>query len=242
VELPSGCAAYGAYRMTRERTQTELLSLVDVLEPLSEEELEELATRCSDMRLRSGEDFYRSEEHDGGLFLIKEGRVRIYKLSLTGKQLTLALLSAGTALSSRRLQGLHAQALKPSVIAFMKREELERLIRKSPEVGLRLADLLAERLRLMDERMSDVIHKVVPARLASLILQLLESEGVVSGEGYEIAGPYTYEELGTMIGAKRVAVTRAFKRLREAGAVEVERGHIHVRDIEALERIAEEER
>jgi CRP/FNR family transcriptional regulator, cyclic AMP receptor protein len=65
---------------------------------------------------------------------------------------------------------------------------------------------------------------------------------VVSGEGYEIPGPYTYEELGTMIGAKRVAVTRAFKRLREAGAVEVERGHIHVRDVDALERIAKEER
>jgi CRP/FNR family cyclic AMP-dependent transcriptional regulator len=215
---------------------------VDVLEPLSEEELEELAIRCSDIRLGRGEDFYRSEEHDGGLFLIKEGRVRIYKLTPTGKQLTLALLSAGTALTSRRLQGLHAQALKPSVIAFMKREELERFIRRSPEVGMRLADLLAERLRLMDERMSDVVHKEVPARLASLILQLLDSEGVVSGEGYEIAGPYTYEELGTMIGAKRVAVTRAFKRLRESGVVEVERGRIRVKDIDTLERIAEEER
>jgi CRP/FNR family transcriptional regulator, cyclic AMP receptor protein len=78
--------------------------------------------------------------------------------------------------------------------------------------------------------------------LASLILQLLDSEGVVSAKGYEIAGPYTYEELGTMIGAKRVSVTRAFKRLREAGAVEVERGHIHVRDMDALERIAAEQR
>jgi CRP/FNR family transcriptional regulator, cyclic AMP receptor protein len=78
--------------------------------------------------------------------------------------------------------------------------------------------------------------------LASLILQLLDSEAVVSGEGYEIAGPYTYEGLGTMIGAKRVAVTRAFKRLREAGAVEVERGRIHVKDIDSLECIAKEER
>src|SRR3712207_1915358 len=162
--------------MTRERTQAKLLSLVDVLEPLSQEDLEELAARCPDIRLKRNEDFYRTEEHDGGLFLIKEGRVRIYKLSLTGKQLTLALLSAGTALSSRRLQGLHAQALDPSVIAFMKREELERLIRKYPEVGMRLADLLAERLRLIDERMSNVIHKEVPARLASLTLELLNRD------------------------------------------------------------------
>jgi CRP/FNR family cyclic AMP-dependent transcriptional regulator len=235
-------AAEGEYRMTRERTETKLLSLVDILEPLSREELEVLAARCPDIRLKKGEEYYRSEEHDGGLFLIKEGRVRVYKLTPTGKQLTLALISAGTALSSRRLQGLHAQALEPSVIAFMRREELEHLICESPEVGLRLVDLLAERLRLMDERMSDVIHKEVPARLASLILQLLNSEGLVSSEGYEIAGPYTYEELGTMIGAKRVAVTRAFKRLREEGAVEVERGRIRVKDVDALEGIAEEQR
>ena len=226
--------------MTRERTQAKLLSLVDVLEPLSQEDLEELATRCRDIRLKWGEDFYRPEEHDGGLFLIKEGRVRIYKLSPTGKQLTLVLLSAGTVLSSSRLQGLHAQALEPSVIAFMKREELEHLIYKNPEVGLRLADLLAERLRLMDERMSDVIHKNVPARLASLIVQLLSEEGVVVGGEYVIPGPYTYEQLGTMIGAKRVAVTRAFKRLREAEAVQ--RGQILVKDVDALEHIAKEER
>jgi CRP-like cAMP-binding protein len=74
-------AAGGVYCMTRERTQAELLSLVDVLEPLAREELEELAARCPDIRLKRGEDFYRPEEHDGGLFLIKQGRVRIYKLT-----------------------------------------------------------------------------------------------------------------------------------------------------------------
>jgi hypothetical protein len=45
-----------------------------------------------------------------------------------------------------------------------------------------------------------------------------------------------------MIGAKRVAVTRAFKRLREAGAVDVERGRIRVKDVDALEGIAKEQR
>ena len=155
--------------MTRERTQTKQLSLVDILEPLSREQLEELVARCPDIRLKRGEEFYRAEEHDGGLFLIKEGRVRVYKLTPTGKQLTLVLLSAGTALSSRRLQGLHAQALEASVIAFMRREELERLICESPEVGLRLVDLFEERLRLMDERMSDVssTRRSLPAWRAS---------------------------------------------------------------------------
>jgi CRP-like cAMP-binding protein len=224
------------------RTQAELLSLVDVLEPLSQEELEELAARCPGIHFRRGEDLYHPEEHNGGLFLIQEGRVRVYGLSLRGDQLTLALLSAGTVLSERRLQGLHTEVMEPSTIAFVKREYLESLVRNKPEVGLRLADLMAERLRSMDARMSDVIHKEVPARLASLILQLLDEEGVVGGERYTIPTPYTHQQLGTMSGAKRVSVARAFGRLREAGAVEVEQSRLHVRDLKALERIADVER
>jgi CRP-like cAMP-binding protein len=216
--------------------------LIDVLEPLSKGQLEELAAHCPGIHFSRGEDLYHPKEHHGGLFLIQEGRVRVYRLSPRGDQLTLALLSAGTVLSDRRLQGLHAEVMEPSTIAFMKREYLESLIRKKPEVGLRLADLLAERLRLMDARMSDVIHKEVPARLASLILQLLDEEGVVGGERYMIPTPYTHKQLDTMIGVKRVAVARASRRLREAGAVEVEQSRLYVKDLKALERIASVER
>jgi len=60
--------------------------------------------------------------------------------------------------------------------------------------------------------------KKVPARLANLILQLAETEGVVTGQGrYRLRTQYTHEELALMVGAKRVAVSRAMKGLREAG-------------------------
>ena len=78
--------------MQRTGRDVRLLSVVDVLEPLSEQELEELAAQCPDICLEQGEDFYRPREHDGGMFLIKEGRVQVYKLTPMGKQLTLVLL------------------------------------------------------------------------------------------------------------------------------------------------------
>jgi CRP/FNR family transcriptional regulator, cyclic AMP receptor protein len=214
-----------------------LLSWVSVLEPLSDEELEDLNRRCPDIRLESEEDFYRPKEHDGGLFLIKKGRVRIYKLSPKGDQLTLAILHSGTVLTCERLRGLQAQARETSVVCFGGRENLERLIKRRPEVGLRLIDLLAERLRLSDARMSDVVYKEVSARLASLILELIWSEGVVTREGYRIPFHYTQEELATMIGARRVSVTRAFGQLQAEGAVVLKERRIHVRDIEALKLI-----
>jgi CRP/FNR family transcriptional regulator, cyclic AMP receptor protein len=229
--------------MTMSERQVKLLSLVDILEPLSEEELRELAERCSDIHLRSGEDFYRPEEHDGGLFLIKEGRVRVYLTTAAGKEATLDLLGSGTVLWARRLElvdahAVHAQAVEPSVLAFLRREDLDRFILKNPQVGLRMMDLLAERLGSSNERMAEVAHKEVLSRLASQILRLLESEGVVDPEGYKLPAAYTHEELGAMIGAGRVAVSRALKDLREAGAVQTGRATVRIRDTEILERIA----
>jgi CRP-like cAMP-binding protein len=48
--------------------------------------LRELAERCPDLRLRAGQEFYRPGEQDGGLLLIKEGRVRVYLITPTGKE------------------------------------------------------------------------------------------------------------------------------------------------------------
>ena len=226
-----------------EERKVKLLSLVDVLQPLSKEELEEVATRCPERRLDVGQEFYGSQEYDGSLFLLEEGHVVIYKLTSLGTQLTIALHSAGTVLPALRLQGLYARALEPTVLAFMRREDLEYFLRRNPEMGLRLIDLLAKHLHLMDTRISDVIHKQVPARLASLIAWLLIEEGMVVGSGdYVIPYPYTHAQLGTIIGAKRAAVNRAFKGLQDEGIVQLRRRRIHVRNLEDLRSIAAQER
>jgi CRP/FNR family transcriptional regulator, cyclic AMP receptor protein len=234
--------------VTQEERLVRLLSLVDVLEPLGEEELRDLARRCPGLRLEAGQDFYRPEVHDSGLFLILEGRVRMYATTPSGKETTLELLGSGTVLWARRFEALQAhtvgvQAAEPSVVAFMDRDALDRFVLRHPEVGLRMMDLLAERLGSTSERMAELANKEVTSRLASQILRLLEGEGVVDPEGGQrLPSAYTHEELGTMIGAGRVAVTRAFGALQGEGALDMRSRRIRVRDREALQRIADRER
>jgi CRP/FNR family transcriptional regulator, cyclic AMP receptor protein len=225
-----------------EAREVKLLSLVDVLEPLSEEELEEVSTRCPSFSLDADQEFYASSEHDGGLFLLEEGHVVIYKMTSSGKQITFAVHSAGTVLPAQTLQGLSAKAIESSVLAYMSREDLEYFLRRKPQMGLRLMDLLAENLHLMDARISDVFHKRVSASLANLIAWLIEEEGIVEGIGdLVIPYHYTHEQLGTIIGARRVAVTLAFRALQDEGVVELRQRRIHVKDLNLLQRIAEQE-
>ena len=127
--------------------EVRLLRSVDILEPLSDEELEELARRCPDDHLQAGEIFYTPHDTSEKLFILKRGRVRVYTIT-DGREFTQTIVEAGTvfgemALTAQRLQGAYAEAMEPSILMTMSREELEHLILQKPEVGLHLAHLLA---------------------------------------------------------------------------------------------------
>ncbi len=220
-----------------------LLSMVDILETLSRAEIKELSLRVPDTHIRQGQIFYTPKERSEKLFMLKKGRVRIYRVSSDGRELTLTVVGPGMvfgemSLTAQRLENAYAEAMEPSVVCAMKRHDLERLVMDKPQVGLKMMSVLSERLSLTEDRMEDIALKEVPARLAGFILQLIESEGLVTTEGYKIPTRYTHRQLATVIGSKRETVTKAFTLLQQAGVVELKRRRIHVEDIEALKKIA----
>jgi CRP/FNR family cyclic AMP-dependent transcriptional regulator len=217
--------------------------LVDIFEPLSEEKIKQLNGQLPDRRLQRGEIFYGPEDRSERLFLLQKGKVRMFRTTPDGREFTLAVVEAGTvfgemALTAQQLEGAYAQAMEPSQVSTMLRADLERLVLEKPEVGLQIMHVLSERLRRYETRLEDVTMKDVRSRLAGIIVLLVESEGVRTSTGYRIPAHYTHERLGTMIGANRVAVTRAFGLLQDEGVVELRRRLMHVTDIETLRRSA----
>jgi CRP/FNR family cyclic AMP-dependent transcriptional regulator len=224
-------------------SHSEVLSTENVLEPFSSEEIRGLGLQHPDIHLRRGEFLFNPEEDTERLYVLKEGQIRVYKTNSEGRQLTLNIVAPGIvfgemALTAHKFQGAYAQAMEPSVAIPMTRAELERLLLEKPQMVLRIVHFFSERLRLYQNRMEDISLKEMPSRLASLITQLIESEGVMSAKGYKIPTRYTHQQLGTMIGTSREAVTKAFAQLQDEGVVELYRRYIHVKDIEALERSA----
>src|SRR5215211_7727683 len=233
--------------LEKREERVRLLSLVDIFEPLSEEEIKRLNGQLSDIHLEPGQIFYTPQDLSERLFVLWKGRVRIYKTT-DGREFTLASVDEGTvfgemALTAQRLQEAYAQAIEPSEVSVMQKQDLQRLVLEKPEVGLKITHLLSERLRRYETRLEDITLKGITARLASLILLLLESEGVVSG-GHQLKIPthYAHEHLGTMVGTNREAVTRAFSRLQDQGIVELRRRLIYIVDAEALRQVAQESR
>ncbi len=126
------------------------------------------------------------------------------------------------------------------MVCRIEQKDLEALVRGDPEVGLGLARTLANQLQLMEDRWADMVEKEVSERLAGLIYMLVEGVGVMTPEGPMIPTRYTRKQLGSMIGANREAVSRAFAELQEGGCVEVRERRVYVKDFDALRQNAGE--
>ena len=224
-----------------------LLAAVDILEPLPPEEVERLALLSSSMRLERGEGIALDEDRKS-LLLLASGWVRVYERNATGPGLTISMVEdrtvvAQTGFAARTSRAVAVEALEPSDLRILEGEAFDDLVRRNPEVGVKTIRLLGERLSACEDRLSGLVHKEVPARLASLILGLSKHQGImVADSGRKIPTRYTHNQLASMVGSKREALTRALGRLRKAGAVEVRNRRIHVTDADTLERLAEAQR
>jgi CRP/FNR family transcriptional regulator, cyclic AMP receptor protein len=219
-----------------------LLSMVEVLEPLTAEQTDLLAQRTHERAFGRGETVYSPGDASETVLLLLTGSIRLWGMAGV-QELTFDVLRAGTIFGIASLMELtqneYATALEPSRVGVLGLNDFWHLVRQNPEVNSRLVKLLGERLRMTRSRMADIALKETPARLASLILDLVQSEGVVTREGhYKIATHYTHEQLASMIGVTRTSVTRAFGTLQDSGCMRLFRRQIYVVDLDALKRRA----
>ncbi len=223
------------------------LAEVDILASLPPKEIERLALTAASVHLGAGKTFALDKERRA-LLLLASGRVRVHEPNAAGPGLTISMVEYPTFLTqpgfaARASRTVVVEALQPSVLRVLEGEDFEDLVLRNPEVGVKMIRLLSERLAAYEVRLSDMVRKEVPARLASLILRLSERQGTTTANGsHMIPAYYTHQQFASMIGSNREAVTRAFRKLKQAGAVRVTGRRVYVTDAHALERLASAER
>jgi len=223
--------------MSRMRAvKLEHLTAVDLFRDLNERELEELDNVTTMSTVPKGRVFYRPDEIGEILFLLKQGRVQVYRISPDGKKLILGLLDAGTifgemSLIGQRMYGAFAEAMESCVICVMSRADIERLVLDKPQVGLRMLEVAGRRLQEAEARLEDMAFKTVPARLASLFLRYRATHGdVIEG--------MTHQELADTVGTYRETTTQILNTFKRQGLIDTGRKRVTLLDIEGLQAIA----
>jgi CRP-like cAMP-binding protein len=223
---------------TQPAEKMKYLSELFVFQDLSPREMEELNRITTMSTVSKGRVFYRPEEPGEVLFILKEGRVQLYRISPEGKKLVITTLGPHTlfgemALLGAKMHNTFAEAVEDCLICVMSRADLERLILNKPQVALRLLDITGKRLREAEERLENMAFKGIPARLASLLLRLSEEQG-----SEEIVG-LTHQDLAESVGTYRETATQVLNDLKSEGLIEIGRKRIVILDVERLEEVAE---
>lgn len=214
------------------------LERIPVLSSLNHEELEAVGHQTRLVEYREGHLFFMPEDPSEVMFILKQGRVQLYRMSPDGRKLIVAILQPGAifghmALIGQRLHNTYAQALDDCVICVWQREEVERLLVQKPETALNFIQAVGQRLSQAEERLAETTFHQVPQRLASLLLQL----DVQHGETGIIEG-YTHQYLADMLGTYRETATQILNTFKQDELLELGRKRITIVNREKLVGVA----
>jgi CRP/FNR family cyclic AMP-dependent transcriptional regulator len=212
-----------------------LLRASDLFHDLNDDQMTEVEKMTVMTRCKRGSLIYGQDERSESLFLLKKGRVALYRLSPEGKKLTTHLISPGTLFGDMEftgstLAGSFAEASEDSILCVITRHDLEQLISRYPPIGIRLLNVLSRRVRNLEARLEEGLLRDMHARVAAAILRLREEQG-----SDEVR--VTHQELADSLGTYRETVTSTLGDLQSRGLVSLERTRISVNDASALEQI-----
>jgi CRP/FNR family transcriptional regulator, cyclic AMP receptor protein len=212
------------------------LSELAIFQDLAPREMEDLNRIITVSTVSKGRVFYRPEEPGEVLFILKEGRVQLYRISPEGKKLVITTLGPHTlfgemALLGTKMHNTFAEAVEDCLICVMSRTDLERLILNKPQVALRILEATGKRLREAEERLENMAFKGIPARLASLLLRLADEQGS------DVINGLTHQDLAESVGTYRETATQVLNDLKTNGYIAIGRKKITIVDRIGLEAV-----
>ncbi len=214
------------------------LSNIDIFQDLSPDDLKEMDRTTTMSTCEPGRVFYAPEDTGEVLFLLKKGRIQLYRLSPDGKKLIVAILKEGSIFGEMSFvgQGMHntfAESIDDCTLCVMSRQDIENLIQEKPQVGIRFMEAMAVRLQKTEAKLEELAFKGIPARLSSLLLSLSAEEN-----GASIVDGYTHQDLAEMLGTYRETTTQILNNFKGAGWIEIGRKRIVLLDQEAISDIS----
>lgn len=197
-----------------------------------------LSKRFVRKSLSTGDEIFRQGDRAESMYLIKMGSVKLGKVTEEGRVLTLDIRHSGEWLGENVLveEGEYpvgATCLEPTLICGIERGLFESLVLDHPAIGLAVIRNLSRRIQQLSERVGALAEPNLEDRLYEVMINVARETGTRVSGGWTIAFPLTHEEIGFLVGAHRVSVTRTLARLRDLGKIRSEGKLLFIRDLAA---------
>jgi CRP-like cAMP-binding protein len=188
-----------------------------------------------------GKLIYTPDQPAQELMLLTSGQVGLHLISDEGRALTLRMIEPGQlfgqiALAEAETYDTFAEALAPITLYRIRRDTLLRMIEREPALGLALLEDLGRHRQAVSHLFDEVAFKSVPARLATLLLDMAHSQGTAQPSRVPRR---SHRQLAEMINAYRETVTKVINQFRAARLLEIDRSFITLVNPRGLEELAQ---
>ncbi|MDR3629814.1 MAG: Crp/Fnr family transcriptional regulator [Desulfocapsaceae bacterium] len=182
-----------------------------------------------------GETIFFEGDKGSGFYMVDSGKVKIYKMSFSGKEQILHIFGPGEPFGE--VPVFHgqpfpatAEVLVKSSLLFFPRDKFIQLVHDMPSIALNMLAVLSMRLRRFASQIESLSLKEVPARLAGYLLYLSEEQGGTDTVALEISKG----QLASLLGTIPETLSRIFAKMSEEGLIVVEGRNIRILDRESL--------
>lgn len=218
-------------------SKLELLKSTPYFSGLSSTELESISKLVFEKSYERGEMLLLEGETAEALYFVASGAVKVFKTSAEGKEQILTIIRPGETFNevpifNGDLNPASAQAMVPVLLYGIRKNGLEVILRKYPQVALNVIKVMANRLRHLVSLVEDLSFRHVIGRVARILLEN-------AGDGAAPRPRLTQHDMAAMAGTAREVVSRSLKTLGEDGVIRVDRHRIIITNRDVLKKMVE---
>jgi CRP/FNR family transcriptional regulator len=194
-----------------------------------------------------GELLFKQGNNATGFFVVKSGRVKVFKVSNTGKEQILNIFESGenfaevAALDGKPFPA-SAATLEPTELLFFPRGAFLKLLHQHPDIAINMLIGLSQHLRHLTGVIEELSFKDVPQRLATYLLKLSSSD---TNDPYNRSKPtnfvtldLTKSQLASILGTIPATLSRAFYYLSSEGLIAMNGSQIELLDRDRLQELS----
>ena len=178
-----------------------------------------------------------------GFYIMRSGRAKLIKSARTGRQVILKLVNPGGFIGEHAVfenspYAFTAEAIEDSEICFISKEDFLGIVKRRPEIALKIMSILSGELRAARAQVIDMALKEAQERMAALIMSLADEYGTVKIDGIVIGLFLTRGELAEMIGVSQETAIRIICEFRDTGLIKTDHRQITVLDEKRMRMVA----
>ena len=205
---------------------------------LGDSEADAILAQATVARYAEGALIFAKGDPGNSMMAVLRGRVMISSPSVDGRQVVLTTFREGDvfgeiALLDGKERTADATAATNCELLVVARRSLLALLERRPELAHQLLIVLCERIRRTNEQVEDFAFLHLETRIAKALLRLVQEQGQRTAASH-LGLKISQRALGEMVGSSRESVNKHLQDWKRSGIIELERGAIVIRDLDAL--------